>query len=197
MVITTILKNIYLQEQFTKNSSFSCNLTFVQKFQLCSWHLGKIENMIITKKMQNMIIFIATLFLSPVSFITFQKNHLTFYFFRKVCVTVNNKFIFFYTYRLSSGKSLGILDGIPIAIKDNFCTKNIRTTCGSKMLENYVPLYNATVVEKLENAGAIIVGKTNLDEFAMGSGSIDSSFGSVKNVYKSEIDYSLGNDRSR
>ena len=65
------------------------------------------------------------------------------------------------------------------------------------MLENYVPLYNATVVEKLENAGAIIVGKTNLDEFAMGSGSIDSSFGSVKNVYKSEIDYSLGNDRSR
>ena len=144
-----------------------------------------------------MIIFIATLFLSPVSFITFQKNHLTFYFFRKVCVTVNNKFIFFYTYRLSSGKSLGILDGIPIAIKDNFCTKNIRTTCGSKMLENYVPLYNATVVEKLENAGAIIVGKTNLDEFAMGSGSIDSSFGSVKNVYKSEIDYSLGNDRSR
>lgn len=58
--------------------------------------------------------------------------------------------------------------GIPFAIKDNFCTKDIRTTCASHILNNYVPPYTATVVQKLQDAGGIVIGKTNMDEFAMG-----------------------------
>ncbi|GFO04652.1 glutamyl-tRNA(gln) amidotransferase subunit a, mitochondrial [Plakobranchus ocellatus] len=75
------------------------------------------------------------------------------------------------------------LEGIPIAFKDNFCTLGVPTTCGSRMLLNYVPPYNATMVEKVLEAGALMIGKANLDEFAMGSGSTDGCHGPVINPW--------------
>ncbi|TSC92593.1 MAG: aspartyl-tRNA(Asn)/glutamyl-tRNA (Gln) amidotransferase subunit A [Candidatus Berkelbacteria bacterium Licking1014_7] len=85
--------------------------------------------------------------------------------------------------RRQKNEILGELDGVPVAIKDAICVKNILTTAGSKILQNYYPPYSATVIEKLESAGAIIFGKTNLDAFAHGSSTENSDFGPSKNPW--------------
>lgn len=95
--------------------------------------------------------------------------------------------------RMAAGCPLGPLDGVPMSFKDNFCAAGLHTTCASKMLENFVAPYNATVVQKSLDNGALIVGKTNLDEFAMGSGTIDSHYGPTRNVWGGETAYSLVN----
>src|SRR3989344_4450890 len=80
------------------------------------------------------------------------------------------------------------LEGLPLATKDIFCTKDVRTTCCSQILENFVPTYESTVTQKLQNAGAISLGKTNLDEFAMGSSTLTSYFGPSINPLKRKND---------
>ena len=88
--------------------------------------------------------------------------------------------------RHRNGKSLSALDGIPIAVKDNMCIEGVKTTCASRILENFVSPYTATAVAKLEAAGAIVIGKTNMDEFAMGSSNETSYFGKVINPLAKE-----------
>jgi len=85
--------------------------------------------------------------------------------------------------QIAAGEPLSLLSGVPIGIKDNMCTQGILTTCGSKMLQNFIPPYESTVTQKLANLGAVMVGKTNLDEFAMGGSSETSAMGGTANPW--------------
>ncbi len=88
--------------------------------------------------------------------------------------------------KIARGEEISPLTGIPVVIKDNMCTKGVLTTCSSKMLHNFVPPYDATVVQKLDQAGAVMVAKSNLDEFAMGSSTENSRFFTTRNPWDQE-----------
>ena len=88
--------------------------------------------------------------------------------------------------RIIRSKEAGPLTGIPVLIKDNICTRGVTTTCSSKMLENFVPPYDATVVEKLNQSGAVVIGKSNMDEFAMGSSTENSALYTTRNPWDRE-----------
>ena len=83
--------------------------------------------------------------------------------------------------KIDTGELTGPLAGVPVAIKDNMCTEGLLTTCSSKILENFVPTFSAEAVLRLEKAGAVVIGKTNMDEFAMGSTTETSAYGVTKN----------------
>ena len=85
--------------------------------------------------------------------------------------------------KIDKGELTGALAGVPVAIKDNMCTKGLLTTCSSKILENYIPTYTASAVQNLTDAGCVIIGKTNMDEFAMGSTTETSYYGVTRNPH--------------
>ena len=114
--------------------------------------------------------------------------------------------------KIDAGELTGPLAGAPVAIKDNMCTQGMKTTCSSKILYNFIPTYSSEAVKKLEEAGAVVIGKTNMDEFAMGSTTETSAFGETKNPWNTahvpggssggscavvaaeEVPYALGSD---
>ena len=88
--------------------------------------------------------------------------------------------------KIQAGELTGPLAGVPVAIKDNMCTEGILTTCSSKILGNFVPTYSSEAVKKLEEAGVVLIGKTNMDEFAMGSTTETSAYGVTRNPYNTD-----------
>src|SRR2546425_12968086 len=86
--------------------------------------------------------------------------------------------------KIAAGEALESMAGVPVAIKDNMTIRDMTTTCGSRILENYIPPYTSTAVERLRSAGAIVIGKTNCDEFAMGSSTENSGFFVTRNPHK-------------
>ena len=114
------------------------------------------------------------------AFDSIEKNDLNAY------ITINKEEAIKRAIELEDKEVDNILFGIPIAIKDNIVTKDLRTTCASHILDNFIPIYDATVVEKLKNKNMIIIGKTNMDEFGMGSSSRTSYFGAPKNAWNKE-----------
>jgi len=92
---------------------------------------------------------------------------------------------------LEERSSRGILEGLPFTVKDNFCVDEMKTSCASRMLDNFQSPFTATVVQRMLDEGGILLGKTNLDEFAMGSGTVDSYVGPVFNIWGSSVNYDL------